>query len=374
VLASYACNPEKSKGRLYKEEKDLYRTEFQRDKERIIHSTAFRRLEYKTQVFVSPESDHSRNRLTHSLEVASLASNIARRFNLCSDIAEAVALAHDIGHTPFGHTGEDALNEKMKEYGGFDHNTHALKILTSLEQKYAAFNGLNLSTETLESIVKHNGPLKENISNYILEYNKKHDLDLGSNSCAEAQIAALADDIAYNSHDIDDGIRTGLFTLNSICSIKLIKYIRDQIKEKFSDIEEVILIHETIRGIRNFLTHDLIDQTDKNLKNYNINTCEDIKDKEFNIVSFSSGVEEDIKEIKAFLMKNMYRYFQVKRVSFKAYKIVSELFDLFMQDPGYLPLNWQKLIKNNEANVIADYIAGMTDRYAIKEYNSFFKQ
>ncbi|NBO20281.1 MAG: deoxyguanosinetriphosphate triphosphohydrolase, partial [Proteobacteria bacterium] len=283
ALASYACNPSESRGRLYAEEDTNTRTAFQRDRDRIIHSTAFRRLEYKTQVFVNHEGDHYRTRLTHSLEVSQLARSICRTLGLNEDLAETLALAHDLGHTPFGHAGEDALSEAMEPFGGFDHNAHTLRLITSLEHRYAGFDGLNLTWETLEGVAKHNGPLirrnsstlfgkilnrapAQNLPRAITEYNAKHDLGLESYASAEAQVAALADDIAYNNHDIDDGLRAGLFTLEQIEPVEVVSRIVREVRTRYPGIDDDRLTHEVIRRLINRMVTDLINQTLQNIK------------------------------------------------------------------------------------------------------------
>ncbi len=374
-LATYACNPDASRGRLYKEDESNSRSPFQRDRDRIIHSTAFRRLEYKTQVFVNHEGDHYRTRLTHSLEVSQLARSMSRSLGLNEDLAEALALAHDLGHTPFGHAGEDALGEVMKPYGGFDHNAHTIKILTSLEHRYAEFDGLNLTWETLEGIAKHNGPVAKP-PRELAEYNKKHDLELGSYASGEAQVASLADDIAYNNHDIDDGLRAGLLSIKQLEEVEEVAKIFHEVQKKHPNIDEPRLTHEAIRRLINRMVTDLITQTRKNIAEYNIKNVEDIRKLGKPLVFFSPKMQEINRALQAFLMKNMYRHYKVNRMASKAGRVVKELFEFFLNEPECLPDAWRNITDgkgtSKTATVVADFIAGMTDRFALDEYRRVF--
>lgn len=392
-LAPYACTPATSKGRLHREEESNTRTMYQRDRDRIIHSTAFRRLEYKTQVFVNHEGDHYRTRLTHSLEVAQLARSICRTLRLNEDLAEALALAHDLGHTPFGHAGEDALSEVMENYGGFDHNAHTLRIITNLEQHYAEFDGLNLTWETLEGIAKHNGPLVKrspiNIVNKLLnraaspalprviaEYNAKHNLELETYASGEAQVASLADDIAYNNHDIDDGLRAGLFSVEQLDQVEYIGRIFKEVRDRYPGIETPRLIHEAIRRVINRMVTDLLMQTRQNIAAEGIETVEDIRKLGKPLVGFSPEMQETNLKLKNFLMENMYRHYRVNRMSSKAQRVVRELFGFFIAEPECLPTHWRTLAGGprsaQTALVVSDFIAGMTDRFALDEHRRLF--
>ena len=375
MLASYASNPEKSLGRLYPEKPTTYRNEFQRDKDRIIHSNSFRRLEYKTQVFVNHEGDHYRNRLTHSIEVASVARSIADTLGLSADLAEAISLAHDMGHTPFAHAGEDALDECMKVYGGFCHNAHSIKLLTSLEQRYGAYSGLNLTWEVLEGIAKHNGPVEKDIPEVIVAYNKIHDLDLQNYSSGEAQVSALSDDIAYNGHDIEDGVRAGLIRLDELAEIKLVGEYLEEVRTEFPQLSINRQAYELTRHLIHYFIDDLLNNTRDNLKNNNIKTIKDIRYLGKPVVAFSKKTEEDFKDIKEFLFKNLYRHEKVVMMTFKARQVVTKLFDLYMNSPEAMRAEWRSLASGEvsdtqRAIVVADYIAGMTDRYAIREYQA----
>ncbi|MEZ5691016.1 MAG: deoxyguanosinetriphosphate triphosphohydrolase [Rickettsiales bacterium] len=379
----YACNPLKTRGRLYKEEESSSRSPFQRDRDRIIHSTAFRRLEYKTQVFVNHEGDHYRNRLTHSLEVSQLARSMSRSLGLDEDLAEALALAHDLGHTPFGHAGEDALSEAMRPYGGFDHNAHTIRILTSLEKRYAEFDGLNLTWETLEGVAKHNGPLTVKLRE-IEEYNKRHDLELNTHASLEAQIASLADDIAYNNHDIDDGIRAKLITIEQLEEVKEIAEIFYEVKKKYPDIEIERLTHEVNRRLINRMVTDLIKQTRINIADNNIKTIDDIRMLGKPLACFSPQMQQINASLKKFLMENMYRHYKVNRMASKAKRVVTDLFEFFLAEPQCLPDLWHDKIfvdgeyrikkedKTRIAQIVSDFIAGMTDRFALDEYRRIF--
>jgi dGTPase len=376
MLTSYACAPEKTKGRLFNENPTSYRNEFERDRDRIIHSKAFRRLQYKTQVFINHEGDHYRNRLTHSLEVSSVARSIANTLNLSSDLAESLALAHDLGHTPFGHAGEIALNESMKNYGGFSHNAHSLKILTKVEKRYGAFDGLNLTWEVLEGIVKHNGPLLNNIPKYITMYNLLNDLDLDHYSSAEAQIASLADDISYISHDLEDSVGAKIIDFNHLAEVEFIDRYAFEIKTNFKDITSSRLIYEVVRKLMSDFITDLLLQTNRNLQKQKIITTMDIRSLDYQIVDFTDKTKERITKIRQFLYNKVYKHNTLTSMTLKCQKIIQELFAVYMSNIDLLPFNWKELIlledEQSKADIVADYIAGMTDRFAIQEYQELF--
>jgi dGTPase len=393
ALASYASHPSTSRGRLHREEESATRSPFQRDRDRIIHSTAFRRLEYKTQVFVNHEGDHYRTRLTHSLEVSQLARSICRTLGLNEDLAETLALAHDLGHTPFGHAGEDALGEAMEPFGGFDHNAHTLRLITSLEHRYAEFDGLNLTWETLEGVAKHNGPLirrtPASIMNKLLhrpttaslpraiaEYNARHNLELETYAGGEAQIASLADDIAYNNHDIDDGLRAGLFTVEQLEQVEGLGAIIREVRMKYPAIEPSRMIHESIRRLMNRMVTDLVTQTGQNIAHEHIEKSDDIRKLGKPLTAFSPKMQETNRQLKAFLMEHMYRHYKVNRMASKARRVVRELFQYFLNEPQCLPTQWRAIAgapkSATTAMVVADFIAGMTDRFALDEYRRVF--
>lgn len=377
MLAKYACLPENTRGRIHPEKPTPYRNEFERDRDRIIHANSFKRLQYKTQVFVNHEGDHYRNRLTHSVEVSSISRSLCKELNLSDDLGEAVALAHDLGHSPFGHAGEEALNECMQDYGGFSHNAHSFKILTYLEQKYAAYNGLNLTWEVLEGIVKHNGPLaSKDLSKYMLEYDAKHDLELKKYSSAEAQVASLSDDIAYISHDLEDSIGAGIINYKDLEEIEFIdKYIKT-VRSEHPGIEDSRLIYEVARKLTHHLIESLLMQTRSNIQKYKIETEKDIRGLGCRLVEFTPSTFEEIKIIKAFLFKKVYKHHRVVSVTLQAQNVVKCLFKLYDENINLLPFSWREMIKdgvnNSKMSIIADYIAGMTDRYAIKQYQSFY--
>ncbi len=376
MLASYAVDPAKSRGRLFNEYPTSYRNEFERDRDRIIHSKAFRRLQYKTQVFINHEGDHYRNRLTHSIEVSTVARSIAKTLNLSSDLAETVALAHDLGHTPFGHAGEIALNKCMEDYGGFSHNAHSLKILTKVEKRYAAYNGLNLTWEVLEGIVKHNGPLINNIPKYIVEYDLQHDLDLSHYSSAEAQIASLADDISYISHDLEDSVGAKIIDFNHLAEIKFIDRYAFEIKSKFKDITTSRLIYEIVRKLMSDLITDLLLQTNDNLQKQKITTTADIRHLDYQIVDFTDETKEHITAIRQFLYNKVYKHNKLTSITLKCQNIIQGLFRVYINNIDLLPFSWKELIipgdVKSKADIVADYIAGMTDRFAIQEYQDLY--
>lgn len=373
MLASFASHPSKTQGRLYPEISTPYRNEFQRDKDRIIHSNAFRRLEYKTQVFINHEGDHYRNRLTHSIEVASLSRSIAGALDLSEDLAECIALAHDLGHTPFGHKGEDALDSSMKDHGGFSHNAHSIKLLTSLEERYAAYKGLNLTWEVLDGIAKHNGPVKGEISEAIKQYNDLHDLKLSEFSSAEAQVASLSDDIAYNGHDLEDGIRSELFNLEDLQELEFIYEYIYKIQKEYPSLSSSRVIYEAIRHLNHYLINDLLTISRYNIRKYNIQTESDIRLLGRPIIEFSEEAFSRIIRIKKFLFQNVYTNHYVSVIALKCQRVVTELFNIYIETPEFLPKSWQAKIaegKESKYRIISDYIAGMTDRFAIKEFSS----
>ena len=379
---SFATHPAGSKGRIFDEPESNTRSVFQRDRDRIIHSSAFRRLKYKTQVFVYHEGDHYRTRLTHSLEVAQIARTLARSLGVNEDLAEALALAHDLGHPPFGHAGEEALHVSMLPFGGFDHNGHTIRIVTRLEARYANFDGLNLTWETLEGLAKHNGPLisasqnKSELHWSLAEYNLIQDLDWHTHSGMEAQIASLSDDIAYNTHDVDDGLRAGLFTVEDLLGQPLVGPILEEVINLYPGTENGRLIHETTRRMIDLMTADLFEESWSRLKKFNPTSAEDVRSLGIPMVSLSGRMNEKNLELKKFLFEKMYRHPRVNRMTNKAGRVIKDLFQLFMNEPSLLPLNWQsKLVDLNEtahARVVTDYIAGMTDRFALEEHKRQF--
>jgi dGTPase len=378
--APYASHPEKSRGRLHAEPEHEMRSPFQRDRDRIIHSTGFRRLKHKTQVFVYHEGDHYRTRLTHSLEVAQIARTIARALGLDEDLAEAVGLAHDLGHTPFGHAGEEALNAEMKPFGGFSHNDQTLRILTSLEHGYAEFDGLNLTWETLEGTVKHNGPLvgpgiERPVPPSIADYDWRHPLGLDSFAGPEAQIAALADDIAYNNHDIDDGLRAGLFAVADLAEVPLVGPVFAEVAGRYPGLEESRLIHEAIRRLIDRMVRDVVTETGQRLARSGLTTVDDVRALREPVAAFSHEMRDHDQALKRFLHARMYRHYRVNRMSSKARRVVRELFQLFLAEPECLPGEWRALTGGNKletARVVADYLAGMTDRFALDEHRRLF--
>ncbi|MBY8975512.1 deoxyguanosinetriphosphate triphosphohydrolase [Rhodobacteraceae bacterium NNCM2] len=370
-LAPFAAHPEATRGRLYDEPVSAHRSPFQRDRDRIIHSSAWRRLKHKTQVFVEHEGDYYRTRLTHSIEVAQIARTISRVFRLNEDLAETVALAHDLGHTPFGHTGEDALRDCMAAYGGFDHNAQALKIVTKLECHYAGFDGLNLSWETLEGIAKHNGPIAPPWPYAIEEYTARHDLELHTQASAEAQIAALSDDIAYVNHDLHDGLRAGLFTLEDVADLPVVGDCVTEVDATWPDLAEDRRRHEALRRVFGLMVDDVLATSQRRLADAAPGSMAEVQAMPEAIISFSEAMAADIRAIKKYLFANMYRHHRVKRMRIKATRVVEELFAIFMADTSLMPPNWGDACTGDEtsrARVVADYIAGMTDRYALEEY------
>ncbi len=380
-LAPYATDPAKTRGRLIAEPECSMRTPHQRDRDRIIHSAAFRRLEYKTQVFVNHEGDHYRTRLTHSLEVAQLARSMARSLKLNEDLAEALALAHDLGHPPFGHAGEDGLNEAMANFHGFDHNAQTIRILTHLENRYADFDGLNLTWEVLEGIAKHNGPLigqpnSKPLPRALKTYMQQQDLELSQFSSLEAQVAAIADDVAYNNHDIDDGMRAGFFKLEDLQDLPLLGDIIRELTAKHPFLSIQRVSHEVLRRLMSAMVSDVLATTRANITALNIQTSDDVRRAGRMIVHFSPEMELVHRSLKTFLFKHMYRHYKVNRMTSKARRVVGELFEFFLAEPNCLPSVWYAQTDGAgtqaTAEVIADFIAGMTDRFALDEHARLF--
>jgi dGTPase len=382
TTAPYACRPEMSRGRLFNEPDSATRTCFQRDRDRIIHSAAFRRLEYKTQVFVNHEGDFFRTRLTHSLEVSQIARSVCRALDLNEDLGEALALAHDLGHPPFGHAGEDALKEMMQPYGGFDHNAQSLRVVTQLEAHYADFLGLNLTWETLEGVVKHNGPLlnanrtQADLPSAVSEYNAGHDLELSTYASAEAQVAAIADDVAYNNHDIDDGLRAGLFTIDDLADVPLAGPVFAEVRKAYPDLDDSRTIYEAVRRMIGDMVIDLLDETGRRLKDLDPKSPDDVRAHNKPVAGFSESMRANDAALKKFLFENMYRHYKLNRMTSKAKRVVKELFKLLVEEPECLPTEWRKVAETatlpETARAVADYLAGMTDRFALDEYQNLF--
>ena len=372
-LAPYAVNEATSRGRAHDEERPAYRSAFQRDRDRIIHSAAFRRLEYKTQVFVNHEGDMFRTRLTHSIEVAQISRTIARALGLNEDLVEAIALAHDLGHTPFGHAGQDALNACMREFGGFEHNLQSLRVVDLLEERYASFPGLNLTYETREGILKHCsrtnarklGPLGERF------------LD-GSQPSLEAQVANLADEIAYNNHDVDDGLRAGLLDIDTLTGTAFFREQHDAVRARWPELQGRRVVHETVRAMINRQATDLLDTSSAAIGAANPRSVDDVRGLHRALIRFSESMLEQHRDLKRLLHRRLYRHFRVFRMSMKAQRIVRDLFDVFYNTPRALPHDTQQRIEEQgggdtvRARLVADYIAGMTDRFAIAEYRRLF--
>jgi dGTPase len=370
-LAPYASRSETSRGRLHAEPAALTRSPYQRDRDRVIHSSAFRKLQYKTQVFVNHEGDFFRTRLTHSIEVAQIARSLARSLHVDEDLAEALALAHDLGHPPFGHSGEDALNEGMRPFQGFDHNAQALRIVTLLEARYAAFDGLNLTWETLEGLAKHNGPLHRPPP-YIAEYNAQHSLELNQHAGLEAQIAAIADDIAYHSHDLDDGLRAGLFTIEDAAHLPVISEALRQARSSSLDVPPQRLRHEMIRRVINAFATDCLEETNRRLTALAPSDAAAIRRAKRPMVAFSPKFAEANRAVKEFLFARMYRHWRVNRMTTKAKRVTAELFHILNNDAALLPDEWRARAGAGDqariARTVTDYIAGMTDRFALDEH------
>lgn len=371
MLAPYASHPEQSRGRRHQEPPPVGRSAFQRDRDRIIHCSAFRRLEYKTQVFVNHEGDLFRTRLTHSLEVAQIARTLARNLQLHEDLTEAISLAHDLGHTPFGHAGQDELNDCMRdlapEAGGFEHNLQSLRIVDELEERYAAFNGLNLCFETREGILKHCSASHARLLGDVGERFLKR-----MRPSLEAQLANLADEIAYNNHDIDDGLRSGLITMDQLQSVEIFASHYEQAARRYPSADKRRLVSEIIRAMINTLVTDLTQTTQENIRKHGPQSADDVRALPM-LVAFSPELRAQADDLKRFLMHNLYRHYRVMRMTGKARRIVRELFSAFLEDPRLLPDEYRRNDKVAQARAIADYIAGMTDRYAIREHKQLFR-
>jgi dGTPase len=370
--AAYAARPEQSRGRFYPERESATRSCYSRDRDRIIHSTAFRRLKHKTQVFVEHEADYYRTRLTHSLEVAQLARSLARTLAADEDLAETVALAHDLGHTPFGHAGEEALDAVTRDIGGFDHNAHALRLVTKLEHRYADFDGLNLTWETLEGLVKHNGPLQPPLPGPIAGFDKRWPLELSTWPGLEAQLAALADDIAYVSHDIDDGLRAGLFTIADLATAPLAGEHVKGVLARHGEMELSRFIGELMRTLMSELMEDVLTATRANLAG--LDSARAVRGAGKATAAFSPALFERLKALKAFQMRNMYRHRRIETSMIRAKAVVTDLYEAFVADPTLLPPDWAAAARGAVPGTVArDYIAGMTDRFALAEYERVFK-
>jgi dGTPase len=370
-LAPYAARAETSRGRLHAEPDGGMRGPFQRDRDRIIHAAAFRKLQYKTQVFVDHEGHFYRTRLTHSIEVAQIARSIARALRLDEDLAEALALAHDLGHPPFGHAGETGLNRALADFGGFDHNAQSLRVVTLLEARYAGFDGLNLTWETLEGLVKHNGPIA-NPAGYVAAYDAIHPLDLTTQPSAEAQVAALADDIAYHSHDLDDGLRAGLFAMEEIARLPVVAESFAEANALAEGLAPSRLRQETIRRVLDRMIRDVVGVSRLRIARLDPETVETVRHARAPVIGFSPAMAEANREIKDFLFARMYRHWRVNRMSAKARRLTADLASLFLEDPALLPDEWGEKAGEagtpRAAETVRDYIAGMTDRYAQDEY------
>ncbi len=371
--ARFASDPTRSKGRRVAEEESTFRSSFQRDRDRIIHASAFRRLKHKTQVFVEHEGDYYRTRLTHSIEVAQVARTIAGALGLNDELTEAVALAHDLGHTPFGHTGEDALHALMQPFGGFDHNAQAIKIVTSLERHYAEFDGLNLTWESLEGIAKHNGPVTGVLPHALADYNAQHDLELHTHASAEAQVAALSDDIAYNNHDLHDGLRAGLCE-DQIAQLPIVREAYEEVDRLYPATDSYRRRHEALRRVFGVMVADVIETSQVQLAASGAQSAADIRHLGRPVIQFSPALWADLQEIRAFLFTNMYRAPSVMEKRAEVTQVVEDLFPLFLDDPDLLPRRWRNDVavaqhdRQQLARIVSDYIAGMTDRFALQEH------
>ena len=382
MTAPYACQPKDSRGRLWPEQLSTFRSPWQRDRDRIIHSSAFRRLKHKTQVFVEHDGeeyrgDYYRTRLTHTIEVAQVARTIAGALDLNTDLAETVALAHDLGHPPFGHTGEDALAVLMEPYGGFDHNAQALRIVTKLERHYADFDGLNLTWEALEGIAKHNGPVTGLLPYALAEVNAAWDLELHSNASAEAQVAAVADDVAYNHHDLHDGLRAGLFTEEDLADLPVIGPAFAEVDRLHPDLDRMRRRHEALRRVFGVMVEDVIAVAQNRLERSKPRSAQEIRDMDGPIIRFSKQLYQNIKAIKSFLFQRMYRAPSVVDERHQVTAIINDMFPLFLNTPSCMPDSWHQSAEEAEteagrARVVLDYVSGMTDRFAIAEHQRLF--
>jgi dGTPase len=387
-LAPYAVDPDQSRGRLEPEPDSPSRSPFARDRDRILHAAAFRRLNYKTQVFIYHEGDHYRSRLTHSLEVAQIARSLARTLQVDEDLTEALALAHDLGHPPFGHAGERALDAATQDAGGFDHNAQSLRVVTALERKYARFDGLNLTWETLEGLVKHNGPLTganarqheggavRPLPEPILDYCMRQDLELATFASVEAQAAALADDIAYNNHDIDDGFRAGLFSFAELADVPIAGRALAQVRTTYPDLDGARLLYETIRRSISAMIEDAVAESSRRLAELAPRSAADVRHAPRTIVAFSDAMRQDLEALRAFLFARVYRHERIARIMGEAEGVVGDLFARYSTDPGALPPEWRELAPLRDSRAysrhIADFIAGMTDRFALAEHRRLF--
>ncbi len=373
--AAYASDPDQTRGRLVEEPESAFRTCFQRDRDRIIHASAFRRLKHKTQVFLEHEGDYFRTRLTHSIEVAQVARTISGALGLNQELTEAVALAHDLGHTPFGHVGEDALDTMMAPYGGFDHNAQALRIVTALEQHYAGFDGLNLTWETLEGIAKHNGPVEDPLPWALADYTARHDLELMTHAGAEAQVAALADDIAYNNHDLHDGLRARLFSEADIATLPIVGPCFAEVDALHPGLDPYRRRHEALRRVFGEMVGDVIDASRKLLQESGVTNVEDIRALGRPVIRFSDGLWQDLKTIRTFLFHRMYRAPKIMQMREDSTHVVQDLFSFYLDKPEFLPKRWQDDIAKAQngtdiARRVCDYIAGMTDRFALEQHRT----
>jgi dGTPase len=381
TLAAFASRAQSSRGRVVPEESRGLRSVFQRDRDRVVHSTAFRRLENKTQVFVTGEGDHFRTRLTHSIEVAQITRTLCSVLNCDTDLGEAIALAHDLGHPPFGHAGERALDEALSAYGGFDHNVQTFRVLTALEHRYASFNGLNLTFETLEGVLQHNGPLRGELPRPIANHPVAAADNLRSYGSIEAQAAAIADDVAYCNHDLDDGLRAGFFVLDELSHVPLVADTMAAVRDAYGDLEGRRYHHEVIRRLIDRMVTDIVDQTQANLaacagrRGVGALDLAAVRQAPGAMVTFSPAMGAQLGQIRAFLHKRMYRHYKVNRMSSKARTVVIDLAGLFMTEPECLPTHWQPAgtEPRQVADAVRDYIAGMTDRYAFDEHDRLFR-
>ena len=377
ILANYAVHNEDSRGRLYPDYTNMIRSPFQRDRDRLIHSEAFRRLEGKTQVFAYHEGRNYRTRLTHSIEVAQITRTLCKNLQLNEELGEAIALAHDLGHAPFGHAGERGLNNCMKDFGGFDHNINSLKLMAETETHYPNFKGLNLTWETLEGTIKHNGPLKKINDKWLKAFNKKFSLDLKDYPSLEAQIASFADDIAYNNHDIDDGFRAGFFSLKDLCELGFVKNILERFDHEHPNCNDKIRIYAITRSLISAMVFDLLKNTKKNLEDLRIKTTSDIRKAKKFTANFSQEMHKQIFELHQFLTKHFYTHTNIARMDMKSQKIVEELFKTFMENYKLLPMELRPEIDQTKteaekANIICAYIANMTDAFAVEKHQELF--
>ena len=382
--AAFACHPDQSQGRLFAQPPSATRTEFQRDRDRIIHSTAFRRLKHKTQVFISDEGDHYRTRLTHTIEVAQIARALARAFRLDEDLAEAVALVHDFGHTPFGHAGERALDRKMQGFGGFDHNAQSLRIVSGLERRYAEFDGLNLTWECVEGLVKHNGPLvdkdgkglKGPVPETILDLDARFPLGLSTFASLEAQAAAIADDIAYDAHDIDDGLRAGILQIDQLSEAPMVGGLLSEVRALYPGLDRNRVIGEVVRRQITAMVEDVVSETARRLDVLSPKNVTDVRAAANTVVGFSTQMADTEKSLKAWLYQSLYRHPSITEKMNFAEKVVEDLFDIYTEEPGEMSEGWREQMagadSTNQARHVADFISGMTDNFALAEYGRLF--